>query len=212
VAHELKNPLTPIRFAIARLLRQAPPELDEVVEVLATETGRLETMARSFAQFGRLPDGPPAPVDVAELARHVARAYAPAHCTVTVSLPDPPPMIRGHAEALERAVANLVRNAAEACGPEGRIELVVATDARNAAVTLAVRDDGPGLPPAVVPRLFDPYVTTKTTGTGLGLAIARQTVEAHGGTITAGRAALGGAEFLIQLPTAGPPAPAPETA
>ena len=77
VAHELKNPLTPIRFAVERLRRDAPPELAETVEVLAIESQRLEAMARSFAQFGRLPEGPRAEVDVGELARYTARATIP---------------------------------------------------------------------------------------------------------------------------------------
>ena len=77
VAHELKNPLTPIRFAVERLRREAPPELAETVEVLAIESQRLEAMARSFAQFGRLPEGPRAEVDVGELARYTARATIP---------------------------------------------------------------------------------------------------------------------------------------
>src|SRR5512133_1030266 len=77
VAHELKNPLTPIRFAVERLRRDAPPELAETVDVLAIESQRLEAMARSFAQFGRLPEGPRAEVDVGELARYTARATIP---------------------------------------------------------------------------------------------------------------------------------------
>lgn len=199
VAHELKNPLTPIRFAIARLLGASPPGLDDAIEVLAIETGRLETMARSFAQFGRLPDGPSVPVDLIELVRHVARAWIPASCTLQLRLPETAPTVLGHTDALERTLANLVTNAVDAAGPTGTIEVELVVE-RNAAVVIAVRDDGPGLPAEVRERVFDPYVTTKTTGTGLGLAIARQTVELHGGTIDAGRSTLGGAEFVIRLP------------
>jgi signal transduction histidine kinase len=199
VAHELKNPLTPIRFAVARLLHAAPPGLDEVVDVLATETGRLETMARDFAQFGRLPDGPAAPVDVPELVRHVARAWIPNGVSLRLQLPERVPMVMGHAEALERTLANLVTNAVDAAGPSAVIEIAVAVE-RNAEVLIAVRDDGPGVDPELWSRVFDPYVTTKPAGTGLGLAIARQTVEAHDGTIAVGRATLGGAEFLMRLP------------
>src|SRR5207342_2074402 len=77
VAHELKNPLTPIRFAVERLRRDTPPELAETVEVLSIESQRLDEMARSFAQFGRLPEGPRAEVDMGELARYTARATIP---------------------------------------------------------------------------------------------------------------------------------------
>jgi signal transduction histidine kinase len=88
VAHELKNPLTPIRFAVARLRRDAPPELAETIEVLATESGRLEAMARSFAQFGRLPEGPAAPVDVGELVGYVARTAVPPEVPLDVRVDD----------------------------------------------------------------------------------------------------------------------------
>ena len=83
VAHELKNPLTPIRLAVARLQRDAPPMLRDTVDVLATESARLEEMARSFSQFGRLPEGPAAEVDVGEMARYTTRAAVPSHIHVS---------------------------------------------------------------------------------------------------------------------------------
>src|SRR4029078_332520 len=95
VAHELKNPLTPIRFAVDRLRRDAPPELAETVAVLGIESQRREEMARSFAQFGRLPEGPRALVDVGELARYTARATIPPHMESQVEIDDAVPMIDG---------------------------------------------------------------------------------------------------------------------
>src|SRR3954464_15516255 len=88
VAHELKNPLTPIRFAISRLRRDAPESLSETIDVLEAESKRLEEMARSFAQFGRLPEGPRAPVDLAELARTATRSAVPAETPVAVMVED----------------------------------------------------------------------------------------------------------------------------
>ena len=84
VAHELKNPLTPIRFAVDRLKRGVPPELADAVEVLSTESARLEAMARSFAQFGRLPEGPASDIDVADLVRAPLEPPCRAHLSCTV--------------------------------------------------------------------------------------------------------------------------------
>ncbi len=199
-AHELKNPLTPIRFAVARLRAEAPPALRETIDVLAEESARLEAMARSFAQFGRLPDAPPTEVDLEELVTRVARATVPDSLTLTVA-PGAVPLVRGDHEALVRAVTNVLLNAVEACGGTGAITVGLAPDAAG-QVALAITDSGPGIPAAVTARLFDPYVTTKPGGTGLGLAIARQTVEAHGGTITAASAPGAGTTVTIRLPVA----------
>jgi two-component system nitrogen regulation sensor histidine kinase NtrY len=199
-AHELKNPLTPIRFAVARLRAEAPPALRETIDVLAEESARLDAMARSFAQFGRLPDAPPTEVDLEELVTRVARATVPDSMTLTVA-PGAVPLVRGDHEALVRAVTNVLLNAVEACGGTGAITVGLAPDAAG-RVALSVTDSGPGIPAAVTARLFDPYVTTKPGGTGLGLAIARQTVEAHGGTITAASAPGAGTTVTIRLPVA----------
>jgi signal transduction histidine kinase len=120
VAHELKNPLTPIRFAVERLRRDAPPELEETVEVLAIESARLEEMARSFAQFGRLPEGPRAEIDVGELARYTARATVPPELAGRVDVADDVPMIHGHYDALARALSNVMLNAVDACKGESK--------------------------------------------------------------------------------------------
>jgi signal transduction histidine kinase len=203
VAHELKNPLTPIRFAVARLKREAPPELAETVEVLAIESERLENMARSFSQFGKLPEGPPAEVDVGELARYTARATIPPHLEATVDVSDDVPMIRGHHDALARAVSNVMLNAVDACKTTGGgISVRVRKVERDgrAAVELAVRDTGCGIPPEKLARIWDPYVTSKPGGTGLGLAIARQTVLAHDGVVDASSTPDAGTEIRFILP------------
>lgn len=189
MAHELKNPLTPIRFAVERLRREAPPELSDAVEVLEVESRRLESMARSFAQFGRLPEGHPSAVDVGELARYTARATLPPDLPADVQVGDDVPMIHGYHDALARALANVMLNAADAC--RGRADGAVcvsverASRAGAAAVRIAVHDNGAGIAPEELARVWEPYVTTKPGGTGLGLAIARQTILAHGGAVSA---------------------------
>lgn len=202
VAHELKNPLTPIRFAVSRLRRDAPPELAETVEVLEIESQRLEAMAKSFAQFGRLPEGPKAEVDVGELARYTARATIPPEMESTVDVADDVPMVHGHHDALARALSNILLNAVDACRGGGSVAVRVkrSTLADREAVEIAVSDTGCGIPPERLNRIWEPYVTSKPGGTGLGLAIARQTVLAHSGTVSATSATGAGTEIRLVLP------------
>ncbi len=206
VAHELKNPLTPIRFAVSRLRKSAAPELQDTIDVLETETTRLDTLARSFAQFGRLPDGPVADVDIAELLRYAARATLPPTATVALELPDELPFVCGHHDPLARAVSNVLLNAADAAGPTGTI--TVAATARSSPVPtieISVHDTGPGITADALTTIWEPYVTTKPGGTGLGLAIVRQTILAHGGRVAATSAPGHGTTITLSLPLSGVP-------
>jgi signal transduction histidine kinase len=187
VAHELKNPLTPIRFAIDRLRRDTPPALKETVEVLAIESARLERIARAFAEFGKLPEGPAAEVDVGELVRYSASSVVPQGISVNVEAPDDLPRVIGHHDALAGAISNVLLNAVDACNGEGRID-ISASRARlrdKDAVAIDISDNGSGIPAADLEHIWEPYVTQKPGGTGLGLAIARQAVLAHDGTVEA---------------------------
>jgi signal transduction histidine kinase len=210
VAHELKNPLTPIRLAVGRLQREAPATLHETVEVLASESARLEEMARSFAQFGRLPEGPAADVDVGDMARHAARVTVPASIPITVNVDDGVPLVHGHYDALARALTNVLLNACDACAQGGAIDVRVARTAMRPpgangatpvdAVQIVVRDTGSGIPADLVSQVWEPYVTHKAGGSGLGLAITRQTVEAHGGQVALTSVVGQGTEVVFTLP------------
>ena len=205
VAHELKNPLTPIKFAVDRLRREAPASLQETVDVLSVEATRLEEMARSFAQFGRLPEGPLAPIDVGELARYTARSSVPSGVNLDVRVADNVPLIHGQHDALARAVSNVVLNAVEACRSSGSISVDVRPAHWNggSAVQLSVADTGHGIPPERLARIWEPYVTYKAGGTGLGLAIARQAVLVHGGEVSATSEVGKGTTIRFVLPAAG---------
>jgi signal transduction histidine kinase len=206
VAHELKNPLTPIRFAIARLRREAPDSLGETIDVLEAESRRLEEMARSFALFGRLPEGPRAAVDVGELVRATTRSAVPVDTPVAVNVADDVPMVAGHADALGRALTNVLLNAVEASAPGAAVDVSVrraALDGR-AMVEVAVRDRGVGIPEGRLSRIWEPYVTHKPGGTGLGLAIVRQTVLAHDGAVSAESTAGAGTTVRLFLPAGAP--------
>lgn len=208
IAHELKNPLTPIRFAVARLRREAPPELAEPVEVLEVESARLERMARDFSTFGRLLEGPPAPVDITELVRYAARATIPPEIPVELDLPADLPLVCGHHDALARAVGNVLLNALDACreasvnGAHPSITVAVRPRPLRGApgIAIEVTDAGMGIPDEVLAHVWEPYVTTKPTGTGLGLAIVRQVVTAHDGIVAAQSLRPRGTRITLHLP------------
>jgi two-component system nitrogen regulation sensor histidine kinase NtrY len=197
VAHEMRNPLTPIRLAVAQLARSPTPATREAIEVLTAESGRLEQLAREFTEFGRLPEGPAAPVDLVELLEELMRTSLPPSMTARLALDPSTPVLQGHYDPLRRAFSNILRNAVEACGAEGELEISARPDSGGARV--AIRDHGPGIPPELEERIFDPYCTGKEGGTGLGLALARQTVELHRGTIGVERTPGGGATFVVRL-------------
>ena len=208
VAHELKNPLTPIRFAITRLRRDAPASLSETIDVLEVESKRLELMARSFAQFGRLPDGPRAPVDLAEMVRVVARSAVPEDRPVSIDVAADVPMVPGHVEALSRALTNVLLNAVDASAADSAIEIRVARVRREERpmVEVSVRDFGCGIPASRLKSIWEPYVTHKPGGTGLGLAIVRQTLLAHDGAVEAASVPGAGTTMKFFLPADTPTA------
>ncbi len=209
VAHELKNPLTPMRMATARLVRTTGEENVDAARVLEEEMDRLDELARSFSTFGRIPDGPPTEVDIGEILASLARRHGSQEGDVEVSTPGSLPTAWGHPQALERAFLNLTANALDAVGgmdggstpehPAVRIEV----EERGVEVAVRFLDRGPGIPPAQIGRIWEPDFTTKRRGTGLGLALVRRTIEAHGGRVEARNRPEGGAEFSVFLP-AGP--------
>ncbi|HUL02564.1 MAG TPA: HAMP domain-containing sensor histidine kinase [Gemmatimonadales bacterium] len=201
VAHEIKNPLTAMRIAVDQLRRpEAPLEgrSGVAVDVMAAETERLDRLAREFADFGRLPEGPQSEVDVVELLEELGRTSVPEGVAVVVSANGGRRTLRGHYDPLRRAFSNLLRNAAEAMGGRGRIDVAVTSD--DAGLVVKVADHGPGVPAEIGQRVFEPYFTTKEDGTGLGLALVRQTLDAHGGTIRLGDTPGGGATFTMVFP------------
>ena len=201
VAHEIKNPLTAMRIAVDQLRRsggQADGRTVVAVDVMAAETERLERLAMEFAEFGRLPEGPKSEVDLVELLMNLSRTAVPPTVEASLRANGSPCTMLGHYDPLRRAFANLLRNASEAMGGRGRIDIQVDQDGPGLVVRIA--DHGPGIPEELRLRVFEPYVTTKQDGTGLGLALVRQTIEAHGGTITVSETPGGGATFSVVLP------------
>ncbi len=202
VAHEIKNPLTSMRIAVDQLRRtdgMTEGRKEIAVQVMASETDRLERLAKEFSEFGRLPEGPQSEVDLVELLEELGRTGVPPEVHVTVDANGGSRTLLGHYDPLRRAFANLYRNAAEAMKGRGAIDVTVTGDGAGLAVTIA--DHGPGIPAELRQRVFEPYFTTKDDGTGLGLALVRVTLEAHRGTISVSETAGGGATFAIVFPS-----------
>jgi signal transduction histidine kinase len=212
VAHEMKNPLTPLRLALHRLARSGDETLAEPVGVIAEEVGRLDELAQQFAALGRPPEGPTSLVDVRELWVSLLATDIAPPVEGALDAPAALPLVEGHYEALLRAFRNLLRNAAEAMeGVEGarRIEVRIRELERTGAVgappgwiEVRVADHGSGLPEGAAERIFEPDFSTKSRGTGLGLALVRQAVVAQGGEVFAQNRPGPGAEFVVRLPAA----------
>jgi signal transduction histidine kinase len=222
VAHELKNPLTPMAMAADRVARSTEGSVAAAGEVLRAEIRRLDELARSFAQFGRPPSGPMSPVDLGELLRDLVAQLSEQGMRVGLGVPPASVVVNGDLVSLERVFRNLVANAQEAVdaqrvargaasltrGRAGEEPTVPDTSVHvelaclSAWAEVRVRDRGTGIPSEVLPMIWEPDFTRKRRGTGLGLAFVRQVVQAHGGEVTARNRAGGGAELLVRLPLA----------
>jgi len=213
VAHEMKNPLTPLRLAAHRIAKQSPADagLLDAAAVIREEIDRLDELARSFAALGRPAPGPATEVDLAELLRGLLETDIPDNIRSTLEAGKGTSSVIGHYDALQRAFRNVIRNAVEAVGgaSPGAIDVRIASD--DNVVEVVVADDGPGIPADLAEAIFEPDRTLKARGTGLGLAIVHQVTAAHGGTVAARNRTTGrGAEFIIRLPKRPHGAHAPE--
>jgi two-component system, NtrC family, nitrogen regulation sensor histidine kinase NtrY len=209
VAHEMKNPLTPLSLATHRLARHpdAAGALQEPLEVIQEEIGRLQDLARQFSVLGRPSAGPASDVDLCELLERLLESDVPPAIDARLHAPPALPLIRAHYDALQRAFRNLIRNAVEAMAsappPADRHVLDVVVQVRHERLEVIIADTGCGIPVEGADRLFEPDFTLKAGGTGLGLAVVRQAVAAHGGTVAAAPRAGAGAEFVVSLPLRG---------
>ncbi len=209
IAHEIKNPLTPIRLSVEHLRevwRRGSPGFDRVLEDcvqnVLRQTEELRLSAAEFSDYARLPRPEMRSLDVAALLHDAAAAYAGAS-GITFEIHALPGLEAvGDPRLLARVLSNLFGNSVEALSGKGRIRAAAVREGERAVVT--VEDDGPGVPSEILPRLFDPYFSARSGGTGLGLAIAKKIVEEHGGTIGAENRDSGGFRVRLTLPLAGP--------
>jgi two-component system nitrogen regulation sensor histidine kinase NtrY len=219
IAHEIKNPLTPIQLSAQRLRRRLGGRLpdggDVLEECTGTIIGEVEGLRRlvdEFSRFARMPSLSPKPTDLRRLVEGVVALYGETHPAVTLraSLAGDVPVLEVDGDQLKRALLNLIDNAVEAGART--VEITAVLTQSTGRIRIDVADDGPGIPSEVRERIFLPYFSTKATGMGLGLPIVHQIVTDHGGQIRVEENAPRGSRFVIDLPGIRPagtrPAPA----
>jgi signal transduction histidine kinase len=195
VAHEIKNPLTPIKLAVQHVRRARADQradfdaiLDRNVEEVLREIDRLGEIARAFARFGAPPEaaGELEAVDVAKVAGETLALYRGGHDGIDYVLDVPPetPRVCARVGELKEVLVNLLENARAAMDGAGEIRIGAAPAGGGEWLALDVTDTGEGIPPEQLGRVFEPQFSTRTSGTGLGLAIVRRLVESWGGEVT----------------------------
>src|SRR3954447_15244843 len=219
LAHEIKNPLTPIQLSAERMRRHfaGAPEatralVDECSATIVAEVESLKALVDEFAQFARMPAPRAVPANLNAVLSETLALYKGVVTGITIDreFAAALPPVRLDVEQIRRVVINLVDNAIEAMGgmnagirPGGELPAITIEthhDAANAVARLVIADNGPGVPPADREKLFMPYYSTKGRGSGLGLAIVRRIVAEHGGSIEVGENSPQGSRFVIELP------------
>ncbi len=215
LAHEIKNPLTPIQLSAERLRRKyintmskdEVQVLDRATHTIVQQVEAMKEMVNAFSDYARAPDIDITVFNIDKLALEVVDLYRAQASEIEIVLNTDPtlPKIKADSGRVRQMLHNLIRNSIEALenrDHKGRIEVRISkTEAQETEIAeIVVEDNGPGFKTGAVSQVFDPYVTTKPRGTGLGLAIVKKLVEEHGGTIDAENLEDGGAMIRIQLP------------
>jgi two-component system nitrogen regulation sensor histidine kinase NtrY len=209
LAHEIKNPLTPIQLCAERLRRHfsAAPDptkqlVDECTTTIVGEVESLKGLVDEFSQFARMPAPRAVPTDLHQLLTEALTLYKGIFTDVDIRphFSEQLPVVTVDPEQIRRVVINLIDNAIEAMDQRGTIDLETHHDRANNLVRVVVADNGPGIPPAEREKLFLPYYSTKRRGSGLGLAIVRRIVAEHGGSIDVADNTPRGTRFGIELP------------
>ncbi|MDT8386907.1 MAG: ATP-binding protein [Thiogranum sp.] len=197
LAHEIKNPLTPIQLSAERLrhkyINQMPAEeaavMDRATRTIIQQVETLKEMVNAFSEYSRAPKLQLESLDIYELLRDMSDLYQGSTLRIRMDLAEPAPLIKGDAGRMRQLLHNLYKNALEAVRDLDNGQLTVRSrwvfDAGDRFIDISFEDNGGGFSEEVLERLFEPYVTTKTRGTGLGLAIVKKIVEEHNGQIRA---------------------------
>jgi PAS domain S-box-containing protein len=210
LAHEIKNPLTPIQLSAERLQRRLADKLSEQeaeilqrsTQTIVNQVSALKGMVDAFSQYARSPEADLQPLDLNQLIRDVLGLYESSRPALQLDLAGNLPHISGDAAKLRQVIHNLLQNAEQAVAEVVVPRIVLRTDTARDGVRLTIQDNGPGFPEALMGRAFEPYVTTKAKGTGLGLAIVKKIVEEHSGGIAIVNLPSSGASVTVTLPLA----------
>lgn len=216
LAHEIKNPLTPIQLAAERLrrrlLERSGLEMSDLIDrstrTIVQQVESMKAMVNAFSDYARTASGKFSQVDVNQLIKDVAELYRSdqGKPSLRLKLDGRRPLVEADPVRLRQVLHNLLKNAQEALGETAQGEILVETAvlSPDMRMELSVSDNGPGIPRELMERLFEPYVTSKPRGTGLGLAIVKRIIEEHGGGLQAENSgSRGGARIRIFLPLAG---------
>lgn len=207
LAHEIKNPLTPIQLSAERLAFKLADRLDdsgrEMLErattTIVNQVEAMKNLVNAFRDYARLPAPHLAPLDLNALVREVLHLYESTVVRIRTELAVGLPLVQGDPTQIRQVIHNMLQNAQDALGgqDEGEVEVLTRRDGERAV--LLFRDNGPGFPAEVLARAFEPYFTTKSRGTGLGLAMVKKIVDEHGGEVRLSNREGGGAEVRIRL-------------
>ena len=207
LAHEIKNPLTPIQLSAERIAHKFASKLDardaEILrrstETIVTQVSVMKEMVNAFAEYAKTPSALLLPVNLNALIHEVLALYGH-DASIQLALAESLPVVMGDARLLRQVIHNLLQNAQDALVDSTAPRIDVVTQVTDHAVQLMVMDNGEGLSEHVKDRVFEPYATTKPKGTGLGLAIVKKIVEEHQGTIRMENREQGGVVVCIRLP------------
>ncbi|EKD37339.1 MAG: hypothetical protein ACD_75C01168G0002 [uncultured bacterium] len=209
IAHEIKNPLTPIQLSAQRLRRRYPEILseensifDQCTSTIITQVDELKRLVSEFSQFARMPKVQKSPDNLTKLANQTLFLYREGHKNIAFTCVEqqPIPVFSFDGEQIKRCLINLLDNAVAVLPEGGNIDIVLALDEEKENVFLKVYDNGPGISKENKLKLFEPYFSTKKTGTGLGLAIVSTIVSDHNGYIRVQDNEPTGSVFIIELP------------
>ncbi|RMF94385.1 MAG: PAS domain S-box protein [Nitrospinota bacterium] len=209
IAHEIKNPLTPIRLSAQRMRKKYlegapdfPSIFEECTQTIISQVEALKALVDEFSHFARMPEPHPTPNNLHHLLEEVVALYRGSHKSLEIVCQFDPkvPSLEVDRDQIKRVFINLLENAVEAMGGVGRIEIKTRRDFSCHRVRIEVNDTGPGIPVAHKEKLFLPYFSTKKGGTGLGLAIVNRIIADHNGTIRVQDHHPYGTSFVIELP------------
>ena len=209
IAHEIKNPLTPIQLSAQRLRKRYLSRFsddekifDECTEMIIKSVDELKTLVNEFSNFARMPAIQPEPNNINALIRETLTLYQEAHRGVRFNFTsdDRLPQLKIDRDQIKRVLINILENSVAAMDEQGIIEISSSYDTELKMASIIIADNGPGIPPEDKSRLFEPYFSTKKTGTGLGLAIVSSIVSDHNGFVRVRDNEPRGACFVVELP------------
>ena len=209
LAHEIKNPLTPIQLSAERLQHKLHSKLDDhdaqllqrATQTIVSQVSAMKNMVTEFADYARAPAARLVELDMHQLLIEVMGLYEANSSPISLKLDAQHTVLNGDATRLRQVIHNLLQNAHDALQQVDYPQIVLSTEnTADGALKLMVKDNGSGIPEHMLGRLFEPYMTTKQRGTGLGLAIVKKIVEEHGGKITIESQPSGGTCVSVELP------------